>query len=190
MMRKIAMAWVFLYTAGLTGPQKVRRRDEIQSDMHEQLAFALEHGDGSAAISGSFASRTARGMLADVLWRLEEGRTGESVVHSGGEPPLPWFTMWFVSAIIVAAGIASTQVEVFGSGRVMLAFLAASGAGILWLGIYLVTHRVIGPVCIAAGTLGIVCGLWWTAIVPVAAVLAGVSALCRAHRLELILDQH
>lgn len=188
MIAKIAMAWVFCYTAGLTVPQKDRRRGEVASDMHEELAFSLEHAGAAAAISGSIASRAMKGVLADILWRLEAGRSGESAIRAGEDPPLPWFTMLFVSAVIVAACIGSTQVGVFGSGRVMLAFGGAIGAGLLSLGIYLATHRILGPLCIAGGTLGIALGFWWTVLVPVAAVLAGISALRRAHRLELLLE--
>ena len=90
MVRRVAMLWVLLYTAGLTPAQKVRRRSEIQSDMHEQLAFALVTGQNTGAIRGSVASRTVRGMLADVLWRIEEGRDGERVIQVGADPPLPW----------------------------------------------------------------------------------------------------
>lgn len=186
MVRRLAMLWVLLYTAGLTQAQKSRRRAEIQSEIHEQLAFALEEG-GSAAISGSIASRTARGMLADVLWRLEEGRDGEHVVRAGLDPPLPWFTMSFVAMIIVGGSVASTQVGVLGESRVLLAFLAAIGAGLLWLGLYLAKCRVLGPLCIGVGATCIALGLWWTVVVPLVAVCLGVAGLRRAQRLETLL---
>lgn len=186
MVRRLAMLWVLLYTAGLTQAQKTRRRAEIQSDMHEQFTFAVEHGD-SAAIGGSIAKRTARGMLADVLWRIEEGRDGEQVVRAGFDPPLPWFTMWFVAAVIVGGCVASTQVGALGDTRVLLAFVGAAGAGMLWLGVYLATHRFLGPVYITAGTVCVALGLWWTVVVPLVAVCLGVSGLRRAQRLDGLL---
>jgi drug/metabolite transporter (DMT)-like permease len=190
MIRRLALAWVLLYTAGLTEPQKQRRRLEIESDMHEEFAFAVAQGDGAAAFSGSVANRTLRGMLADVLWRLEAGRSGEQAIRAGAEPPLPWFTMWFVVALIVAGCVAATQVGNIVDGRVTLAFVAAAGAGLLWLGLYLTRRRVLGPAFIVVGTLLIVGGTWWTLVVPIAAGLAGVFGVRRAHRLECLLEDH
>ena len=187
MIRRLAMLWVYLYTAGLTQDQKARRRTEIQSDMYEQQAFATGVSGGSVALGRSFGSRMARGMMADLLWRLEEGRDGEQVVRAGGDPPLPWFTMWFVAAVIVAGCAASTQVEALGDTRVLWAVFAASGAGISWLGLYLATHRLAGPACIAIGAACVALGLWWTVVVPLAAVCLGVSGLRRAQRLDALL---
>lgn len=187
MITKLALAWVFLYTAGLTDGQKYRRRTEVQCDMYEQHDFAATQGSGNPAVAASMASRMARGVGADILWRLEAGREGEEAARGGSQPPLPWFTMWFVSIVIVAAGVASTQAELLGSGRMMLAFLAGGGAGLLWLGLWLAAHRIAGPICIGIGSLFIVAGLWWTIVGPLAAVLAGICALRRAHRIELIL---
>lgn len=189
MVQRLAMLWVFLYTAGLTEAQRSDRRSEIRSDMHEQLGFALTQGQGSAAIAGSIVSRTARGMIADVLWRMEEGRDGEPLVRAGSDPPLPWFTMWFISAVIVVGCVASTQAEALGDARVMLAFLAATGAGVLWLGLWMATHRFLGPLCITTGTVCIALGLWWTALLPLVAACLGVSALRRAGRMESLLRQ-
>ncbi len=188
MVPKLAMLWVLLYTTGLTPGQKSRRRFEIASDMHEQRTFAMTAVHGSRGVSSAVASRTVRGMLADILWRLEAGRDGESQVRLGVDPPLPWFTMWFVSAVIVAGGVASTQVAMLGDVRVMLAFLAALGAGLLWLGLHLATHRFFGPLCIATGSIAIAGGLWWTLAGPVVAVGFGISGLRRAQRLEAALD--
>jgi hypothetical protein len=182
------MLWVLLYTAGLTPSQKASRRAEIQSDMHEEFAFGFETRQKSLAIYTSIASRSARGLVADVLWRLEEGRDGERVVQLASDPPLPWFTMWFVSAVIVAGCVASTQAEALGDTRVMLAAFAAIGAGILWLGLYLATHRFLGPVCIAGGTACIALGLWWTRAVPFVAIGFGIAGLRRAQRLETLIE--
>lgn len=188
MIAKFTLSWVLLYTAGLTDAQKFRRRTEVECDMYEQQAFDLERGASGPAIAVTIASRMARGAAADVLWRMEAGRAGEASARGGGNPPLPWFTMWFVSLVIIAAGVATTQAEFLGSGRLMLAILAGAGAGMLWLGLYLATHRIAGPLCIGMGSLGIILGFWWTVFVPVAAVLAGICALRRARRIELLLD--
>ncbi|MEX1102663.1 MAG: hypothetical protein WED87_00330, partial [Dehalococcoidia bacterium] len=105
MIRRLNAFWIRLYTAGLTDAQKTSRRDEVSSDVHEQIAFFRGIGQSEAVINRGVASRTVRGILADVLWRLDAGREGEVVVRHGGNPPLPWFTMLFVGAVIVGGGV-------------------------------------------------------------------------------------
>lgn len=189
MAHRATLLWVLLYTAGLTDAQKTRRRGEIESDMHDHAAFFAQQGVGSAAISRSIASRTMRGVIADILWRFEAGREGEDVVRNGGNPPLPWLTMWFVGAIIVAGALASTQAAWLGDARVLLAFLGAFSAGLLWLGLAVTGRHFLGPLCITGGALGIACGFWWTLAVPFLAVAVGIGGLRRAARLEALLRE-
>ncbi|HEX6030570.1 MAG TPA: hypothetical protein VFY90_03995 [Tepidiformaceae bacterium] len=180
--------WVLLYTAGLTDEQKVRRRDEVRSDMDDQIQWFRGQGQPAAAINRSIASRTARGVVADALWRLEAGRDGESVVLRGGNPPLPWVTMLFVGATIVWGGLASAQVQWIGDGRAILGVLSAFGAGLIWLGLYLVSHRFLGPLLLALGAAVVAWCLWWTLLAPVVAVCVAVSGVRRAQRIEALLD--
>jgi hypothetical protein len=187
-LRHLNTLWVGVYTAGLTDAQKARRRGEVRSDVHEQMAFFRAEGQSDAAINRGIASRTIRGVLADVAWRLDAGREGEIVVRHGGSPPLPWLTMLFVASVIVAGCLSSTQVEWLGDTRATLGILSAFGAGVLWLGLYLASHRFAGPLLVAVGTATIAWCLWWTIVAPVVAVGVGVAGVRRAQRLEALIE--
>ena len=179
-------AWVVVYTAGLTDAQKRDRRDEIASDVYEhELDFRAE-GTGSAVIGRQIASRMVRGMLADVVWRYEAGREGERVAATGESPPLPWLTMAFISAVIVAGSFASTQASLLGEAFTMLSIASIVGAGAMWLGLHLATHRFAGPLLIGVGSLVMAWTLYWTFVGPVAAVVAGIAGVRRAQRIEAL----
>ncbi|OAI44580.1 hypothetical protein AYO38_00365 [bacterium SCGC AG-212-C10] len=180
--------WVLLYTAGLTDDQKAGRRAEIKSDVYEQIAYFAGAGRGSLSIGRGIASRMTRGIRSDILWRLEAGREAESVVREGGNPPLPWLTMVFLTLVLVGGSFAPVQPYWTSDAVMLLAIAAALGAGLFWLGLYLVSHHFFGPLFIAMGTIMIAWGLWWTLVVPVIAVVAGVSGVRRAQRLERLVE--
>jgi cytochrome b6-f complex iron-sulfur subunit len=66
----LTRAWLHVYTVGLAPDVGERRRAEVECDLWEQLN-EQESSDPSA---GSVLSRTARGALDDVTWRLFDAR--------------------------------------------------------------------------------------------------------------------
>lgn len=188
-MRWLNWLWVLLYTSGLTERQKANRRLEIKSDMHEHQAFADTMGAGTWTLEREMASRLFRGISGDVAWRLEAGRDAESTILEGGDPPMPWLTSLFLSAVVIFGAISSAQPTWWGTdATVTLALVAIIGAGCMWFGLYLVRRRFLGPLLIALGSVIIAWTLWWTLIAPVAAVAAAVTGLRRAQRLERLID--
>lgn len=189
-MRWLNWLWVLLYTAGLTDHQKATRRLEIKSDMHEHRTVANASSVGTWALEREVASRLFRGLTSDIAWRMEAGRDAEAIVAEGGDPPMPWLTSWFLSAVLVFGVISSAQPTWWGNDTTMtLALVAIVGAGITWLGLYLVRRRFVGPFFIALGAVIIAWTLWWTLIAPLAAVVAAIAGFRRAQRLERILDE-
>jgi hypothetical protein len=185
-MRWLNWIWVLLYTAGLTERQKADRRQEIKSDMYEHRAFAHATGCGAWALEREVASRLFRGLAGDIVWRLEAGRDAEAVVLEGGDPPMPWLTSWFLSAVLVF-GAVSTILPA-NETTVTLALVALLGAGSTWFGLYLVQRRFLGPFLIALGAVIISWALWWTFLAPIAAVAVAVAGFRRAQRLERLVD--
>lgn len=189
-MRWLNWLWVLLYTAGLTDHQKATRRLEIKSDMHEHRTVANASSVGTWALEREVASRLFRGLASDIAWRMEAGRDAEAIVAEGGDPPMPWLTSWFLSAVLVFGVISSAQPTWWGNDTtITLALVAIVGAGITWLGLYLVRRRFVGPFFIALGAVIIAWTLWWTLIAPLAAVVAAIAGFRRAQRLERILDE-
>ena len=80
--------WVRLYTSGLSSGDRSGRRDEIESNHHEHThSSGTQSGDTARQVLG----RMARGLPADVAWRLSRsgaerraGRGGAAAVGRGG----------------------------------------------------------------------------------------------------------
>lgn len=69
----ITQRWLRLYTAGLPEQIRTTRRDEIASDVYEQLAEA-HCSAARRQIRREVVGRTARGAVDDLLWRREVAR--------------------------------------------------------------------------------------------------------------------
>ena len=94
---RLTVWWLRVYTRGLPAELRDRRRGEIESDVHEQLAEA--HGRPGAM--WEVVGRTARGAVDDLAWRREQGSTMD--VSSGTASGLRrvWAAMtqaWFAPA--------------------------------------------------------------------------------------------
>ncbi len=79
---RLARWWVAAYTATAPPTEAADRRDEIESDLAEELAAA--RGE-TAGVSVRIAGRVLRGAFADVAWRLSveraPGRAGWHLAH-------------------------------------------------------------------------------------------------------------
>jgi hypothetical protein len=61
--------WVRFYTRGLPAPIARRRIDEIDADLHDQIADERARGTSEWRIALSILSRMGRGLAADASWR-------------------------------------------------------------------------------------------------------------------------
>lgn len=71
---RVVAGWTRLYTAGLPAPVRDRRREEIGSDVHEQLDEARSRRQRPAVTAAVLLSRLVRGAVHDLSWRHEVGR--------------------------------------------------------------------------------------------------------------------
>ncbi len=182
------LIWITLYTVGLSAARRTARREEVSSDMHDEVEYGLATGEGAWALQREIASRTVRGAIGDILWRIETGREEEMAVVHGESPPLPWLSTLFLGGVITLGALST--IDFFGVTDLqnMTALAAIIGAALTMLGLYLVTHRWAGPLFIGFGTASIAWSLWWTFVAPIAAVLVAVAGVRRAHRIERLLD--
>jgi hypothetical protein len=67
---RLALRWSVLLTATAPAGAGGDRRDEITSDVFEQLATVRAERASDARLSGSIASRALRGIASDVAWRF------------------------------------------------------------------------------------------------------------------------
>ena len=70
--------WVRLYTAGLPASVARRRLEEIDADLHDQVAHQRSAGIQEGRIARNIASRMLRGAGSDVAWRGHEIRTART----------------------------------------------------------------------------------------------------------------
>jgi hypothetical protein len=66
---ELVARWVRLYTRDLPGPISQRRIDEIDADLHDQIAHERADGAGDRRIALAIAARMLRGLAADASWR-------------------------------------------------------------------------------------------------------------------------
>jgi hypothetical protein len=68
-MAALVARWARFYTRDLPAPVAGRRREEIDADVHEQIAHERARGTGDRRIALSLAARMLKGMAADASWR-------------------------------------------------------------------------------------------------------------------------
>ena len=62
--------WVRFYTRDLPPGIAQRRVDEVDADLHDQVAYERAEGTGDRRIALSVMGRMLRGLAADASWRL------------------------------------------------------------------------------------------------------------------------
>jgi len=77
-MAQLVARWVRLYTRKLPTPIARRRVDEIDADLHDQIAHERAHGTSDRRIALSILSRMVRGIAADASWRGEHADANPS----------------------------------------------------------------------------------------------------------------
>ena len=70
---RLTLAWVRVYTAGLPGPIRERRFQQIRSDLWEHHAAWLDDGETLAVIRIEVVVRWLAGMLADIKLARRRG---------------------------------------------------------------------------------------------------------------------
>lgn len=106
---RVTAWWLWAYTRGLPAELRDRRREEIESDVHEQLAEA----QGRPGAVWGVVGRTARGAVDDLVWRREQGSTMDVSSSKGSGLRRVWAATtqaWFAPAaallVVVNLGLA------------------------------------------------------------------------------------
>jgi hypothetical protein len=116
---KLVLWWARRYTRGVPAAVAERRVGEIEADVHDQIEHDRTHGVRDARIACSLASRTLRGVPADLSWRRRQPRTPSGVRRSAVRIGLvvaailsvPFVATYFTDSVVwsaadfVAAGI-------------------------------------------------------------------------------------
>jgi hypothetical protein len=135
---RLAQWWVAAYTA--TAPEAARqdRRAELAADLADQERAA---GRPDAALSRRIAGRAARGVTADLMWRLAvecvPGRGAWHLAH-------PATVLGAVTAVLVPLNLVDDRLGVLGNGWL------GAGSGVLHGAVLLLSAVVAGFAVTAA----------------------------------------
>lgn len=149
---RLALAWAAWYTRDLDPATTRDRRDEIASDVWEQVAGQADRP--AAALAASIAGRVVRGIPADLAWRWRmpslhpaptavRGAVAVAVVLSGAT-----LALGIAALVRVAVGLARGEalpsvttvasaaigVTALVAGLALLARIRTRRLGLLWLG--------------------------------------------------------
>jgi hypothetical protein len=73
-MARLVAHWVRFYTRELPTPIAQRRINEVNADLHDQIAHDRAHGSSDRRIALSIVSRMVRGLAADASWRGQHAK--------------------------------------------------------------------------------------------------------------------
>jgi hypothetical protein len=100
-MAELVARWVRFYTRDVPPPIAQRRLDEIDADLHDQIAHERAHGTTDRRIALSIAARMVRGLVADVSW----GRQ----MQKSSTAPRPAVRIALVTAVVLLVPLVAMQ---------------------------------------------------------------------------------
>jgi uncharacterized membrane protein YgdD (TMEM256/DUF423 family) len=124
---ELVARWVRFYTRNLPQPVAQRRVDEIDADLHDQIAHERAHGTSDRRIARGIAARLVRGLAADVSWRRRTMKSRQSANR-------PAVRVALATAFVLLLPLVAMQVtdEVdWGLADFVLAGALLAGSGLL-----------------------------------------------------------
>ena len=103
-MAGLVARWVRFYTRDLPASVAERRVEEIDADLHDQIAHERASGVGDRRISHGIASRMVRGVPADAAWRGRQAKL--TAQPSSQEETMKTRRTLYRPAVRVAVGVA------------------------------------------------------------------------------------
>ncbi|MEQ1735646.1 MAG: hypothetical protein ABL886_04495 [Rhodoglobus sp.] len=180
--RAVALAngWARLYTAKVGAEAGERRRGEIESDLWEQLADAIESETTAGGAAASITWRVIAGMPADLSWahhqralarggsNREKGFTMSSLIRVVGR----WW--WVALALGICAWyavIAAGNLAEPGTPYLEGAILAYALMGLVVAGTFVRLKWPVAGGILVVGGVGPSILLWWAPVFVVLAAL-------------------
>ena len=101
----VVARWVRFYTRDLPVPVALRRVEEIDADLYDQISHERASGTSDPRIAVGLLSRMVRGVGSDVTWRREQtGPATDRRSRNGG--PMTTSTIPYRFGFVVALGTA------------------------------------------------------------------------------------
>ncbi|NQX27069.1 hypothetical protein HQQ81_06845 [Microbacteriaceae bacterium VKM Ac-2854] len=150
----VARAWAEFYLEGVAAHVAEERRDELASDVHEHRSWARTRGVPDWRVHIDIASRTLRGVAADLAWRraVRSGSASERGPIASLTLTAAVLTVAVFGIALSAFALASALVTAWFVPR-RLSFVAVAGA-LLFCALLLVRRprlRLAGVAWLAVG---------------------------------------
>jgi hypothetical protein len=182
---RLAQRWARLYTRRLDAEVAQERRDEIASDVHEQVTASAAAGRSRAATSRALAARTLLGIPADLSWRrhhlreLHRAEKENAMAHHNSElagrlaSTAGFLVVGWIVLISVVSAIRSSQNDWptrWISVALVVGLLGIAVAGL----VRLLRGHAEGAYLLAVAALGSTVFFLWVPLIPlVGLVVAG-----------------
>lgn len=130
--------WVNFYTRFVPVPVAHERRDELLSDIFEQLTDGKRRGLSRGSIDRAIASRALRGLAADLSWSRKQHRRKDKTMSTPQATPRPTnrpVTIrlsslgWAALALLALIGLATSITELVEYGGNRFGYVPWPGAG-------------------------------------------------------------
>jgi hypothetical protein len=130
--------WVNVYTRSLPARLAQDRRDELLSDLYEQLVDGERRMLSRGSVDRAIASRALRGMVADITWSRKQHQrkekalsTPQATPQSAGDPATIRLSSvgWAVLALLAVIGLATSITELVEYGGNRFGYVPWPGAG-------------------------------------------------------------
>jgi hypothetical protein len=111
-MARLVARWVRFYTRNLPEPNGRRRIDEIDADLHDNIAHERDGRTDDRRIALRIASRMVRGLAADVSWRrrtIARSSTSKDVMKMGRTAYRSAVRVTLVTAVVLLVPLVAMQ---------------------------------------------------------------------------------
>ncbi|MET0990152.1 MAG: hypothetical protein ABWY54_05860 [Glaciihabitans sp.] len=102
----LVLQWCSFYTRRIDAAAADQRRNEIRSDLHEHVVWAMSAGKSASEIDRSVVSRAIRGAVHDLSWRRAQRRRealADPVFTRGRRADLSVTSLLSVYAVLLVA---------------------------------------------------------------------------------------
>ena len=134
----VVLWWVNFYTRFVPVKVAQERREELLSDIHEQLADGKRRGLSLVSINRAIASRALRGLIADLIWSTKQHQREDkkmSTQQAAPEPVNGSVTIrlsslaWAALALLALIGLSTSITELVEYGGNRFGYVPWPGAG-------------------------------------------------------------
>ena len=198
---RLVRGWVHVYTAGLQPAVREARREEIEADLWEQTKEAAMPERSQSGLSSHVLLRWLLGIPDDVVWRLGQLRKGndseekETAMVDSSTSRMLTFGVGGLALVFAVAALTWTVFHQIERQQADYAYESSTWWAVavttpMAIGFIVGGFRVmrrapsLGAFLVVVASAAFAATLFWTFVLPLAAIAVSVYAIRRARRLQ------